>query len=135
MKQGTILVFNVDPHLDCQELSRIFSTYGDIKRIQEVPDRKNHKLIEFYDIRCANLAMQAINRALVAGSQNRQENLSEGPSAAQQAANLQAVGSGGSGDLSVRSHTKTFGFHAVGQCQCLSIWGLAAAAQWTAAKT
>lgn len=79
----------------------IFSTYGDVKRIQEVPDKKDHKLIEFYDIRSANLAMQAINRAVVAGTQNRVDGHTEGTVAAQQAANLQATGSGGSGDLSV----------------------------------
>lgn len=100
--QGTILVFNVDPHLDCQELAGIFSTYGEVKRIQEVPDKKDHKLIEFYDIRSANLAMQAINRAVVAGSHSRPDGQTEGAVAVQQPTNLQAMGSGGSGDLSVR---------------------------------
>ncbi|CAD7701861.1 unnamed protein product [Ostreobium quekettii] len=97
--EGTILIFNCDPHLDCQELARIFSMYGDVKRIQEVPDKKNHKLIEFYDIRRANLAMQAINRAVVAGSQTRPDGQVEGAVPMQQAANVQGLANGGSGDL------------------------------------
>ena len=123
-KQGTILVFNVDPHLDCQELARIFATYGDVKRIQEVPDKKNHKLIEFYDIRSASSAMQAINRAVVAGTQNRPEGQLEGSSAAQQAANLQAFESGSSIDLGVRFHPQVSPFPAVKWPSCCSVWNL-----------
>lgn len=46
-------------------MANTFSAYGDVRRIQEVPDKKNHKLIEFYDIRHANEAMAAINKAIV----------------------------------------------------------------------
>lgn len=97
--EGTILLFNVDSHLDSKELAQIFSTYGDVKRIQEVPDKVHHKLIEFYDIRSANLAMQAINRAVVAGTQNQPDDQTEGLAGLQQAGNPQAMGSGGSGEL------------------------------------
>ncbi|GMH32607.1 hypothetical protein BSKO_00441 [Bryopsis sp. KO-2023] len=67
-EQGTLLIFNVDPMTDTQELAHVFSAYGAIKQIQDVPDKKNHKLIEYYDIRHANLAMAAINKAVVGGS-------------------------------------------------------------------
>lgn len=66
--QGTLLIFKVDPHAESQDLARVFSAYGDVRRIQDVPDKKNHKLIEFYDIRHANAAMAAINKAVAAGS-------------------------------------------------------------------
>lgn len=66
--QATLLIFNVDPQAESQKLANTFSAFGDVRRIQEVPDKKNQKLIEFYDIRHANEAMAAVNKAIVSTS-------------------------------------------------------------------
>lgn len=66
--EGTLLIFNVDPQANSQTLVNTFSVYGDVRQIQDVPDKKNHRLIEFYDIRHANAAMTAINKSVVGDS-------------------------------------------------------------------
>ena len=59
--QGTLLVFHIDPKLDAQQVTALFSKYGEVKRAIRIPDKENHRLIEFYDLRHANAAMDALN--------------------------------------------------------------------------
>ena len=59
--QGTLLVFHIDPKLDAQQVTALFSKYGEVKRAIRIPDKEHHRLIEFYDLRHANAAMDALN--------------------------------------------------------------------------
>jgi len=60
--QGTLVVFNLDPSISCDELKEIFGAYGEIKEIRETPNKKHHKFIEFYDVREAENAMKHLNK-------------------------------------------------------------------------
>ena len=60
--QGTLVVFNLDPSITKDELRDIFGVHGEIKEIRETPNKRHHKFIEFYDVRCAELAMKALNK-------------------------------------------------------------------------
>lgn len=55
-------MFNVDPKLDAQGVAAHFSIYGDVKRVQSIPEKENHRLVEFYDLRHAHAAMEALNK-------------------------------------------------------------------------
>ena len=59
-EEGRVVV-RVEGHLGCNELCHIFSTYGDVRNIQDVPNITIHKVVEFFDIRCAARAVQALN--------------------------------------------------------------------------
>ncbi|GMH40052.1 hypothetical protein BSKO_07956 [Bryopsis sp. KO-2023] len=56
------VVVRVEPHLGPQELIHIFSTYGDVRAVQDLPNVEGEKLIEFYDLRDAQKAVNALNR-------------------------------------------------------------------------
>jgi RNA recognition motif-containing protein len=59
--QGTLVIFNLDPSITNNELTELFGKYGEIKEIRESPNRK-HKFVEFYDVRCAEKAIKALNK-------------------------------------------------------------------------
>lgn len=65
--QGTLSVFNLDSTVSNDEIHQIFGVYGEIKDIREIPNRSNHKFIEFYDVRAAESALRALNRSDIAG--------------------------------------------------------------------
>jgi len=59
--QGTLVIFNLDPSITNSELMELFGKHGEIKEIRESPNRK-HKFVEFYDVRCAEKAIKALNK-------------------------------------------------------------------------
>mmetsp|Transcript_35597 Transcript_35597/g.100749 ORF Transcript_35597/g.100749 Transcript_35597/m.100749 type:complete len:1014 (-) Transcript_35597:492-3533(-) len=73
VNQGTLVVFNLDSSVTNEELYRIFSQCGELKEIRETPKKKNHKFIEYYDIRAAANAMQLLNHAEVYGKRIKLE--------------------------------------------------------------
>ncbi|XP_068327228.1 protein MEI2-like 4 isoform X1 [Pyrus communis] len=73
VNQGTLVVFNLDSSVSNDELYQVFGVYGEIKEIRETPSRSHHKFIEFYDIRAANAALNALNNSEIAGKQIKLE--------------------------------------------------------------
>lgn len=65
--QGTLVVFNLDPSTQNDELKAIFGQYGEIKEVRETPNKKHHKFIEFYDVRDAERAMKVLNKTEIKG--------------------------------------------------------------------
>jgi len=61
--EGTLVVFNIDPTLDAQQIVARFSVYGDVKRVQSIPEKEGLRLVEFYDLRHAHIAMEALNKS------------------------------------------------------------------------
>eukprot|EP00951_Prasinocladus_malaysianus_P022588 scaffold189743_cov26-Prasinocladus_malaysianus.AAC.1 len=68
--QGTLVVFNIDPAVTNEQLYQLFSSYGEVraqplcgkvKEIRETPKKRNHKFVEYYDVRAAANAMQFLN--------------------------------------------------------------------------
>ncbi|KAA8499437.1 Protein MEI2-like 4 [Porphyridium purpureum] len=60
--QGTLVVFNVDPVVKTEVLRSLFMAYGEVKEIRDTTHRRNHKFIEFFDVRDAHRALCALNR-------------------------------------------------------------------------
>ncbi|KAA3460543.1 protein MEI2-like 2 [Gossypium australe] len=71
--QGALVVYNVDSFVSTDELQRMFGAFGEIKEIREVPNKHNHKVIEFYDVRATEAALNALNRSNSAGKQIKLE--------------------------------------------------------------
>ncbi|GAA0142420.1 RNA metabolism protein [Lithospermum erythrorhizon] len=67
VNQGTLVVFNLNSSVSNDELCQTFGVYGEIKKIYEVPHSHHQKFIEFYDVRAAEAALRALNRANIAG--------------------------------------------------------------------
>lgn len=97
INQGTLAVFNLDSSVLNDDLRQIFGVYGDIKEVRlltlqlhaslsnsfglpsalltlishgqigDTPHKYNYKFIEFYDVRDAEDALNALNRSDVAG--------------------------------------------------------------------
>lgn len=59
------MVFNLDSSIGNEELQRLFGTYGEVKEIRETPRKKNHKFVEYYDIRAAATALHCLNHVEV----------------------------------------------------------------------
>mmetsp|Transcript_8652 Transcript_8652/g.31899 ORF Transcript_8652/g.31899 Transcript_8652/m.31899 type:complete len:1084 (-) Transcript_8652:411-3662(-) len=73
INQGTLVVFNLDASVTNEQLYRIFSEHGEVKEIRETPNKRHHKFVEFYDVRAAEAALQALNRAEIAGKKIKLE--------------------------------------------------------------
>ncbi|XP_061989881.1 protein MEI2-like 4 isoform X1 [Rosa rugosa] len=73
VNQGTLVVFNLDSSVSNDELRELFGVYGEIKEIRETPNRSHHKFIEFYDVRAAESALNAMNRSDIAGKRIKLE--------------------------------------------------------------
>ncbi|KAL5716422.1 hypothetical protein ACHQM5_018116 [Ranunculus cassubicifolius] len=73
INQGTLVVFNLDPSVSNEEIRLIFGAYGEVKEIRETPHKRNHKFIEFYDIRAAEAALRSLNRSDIAGKRIKLE--------------------------------------------------------------
>ncbi|KAK9803919.1 hypothetical protein WJX72_005104 [[Myrmecia] bisecta] len=72
--QGIVTVFNVDPNIQDAELLRRFSAYGDVKSVQHASGMETCRMVEFYDIRHAEAALQALNRGSSASPSKRPTN-------------------------------------------------------------
>ncbi|XP_071726540.1 protein MEI2-like 2 isoform X2 [Rutidosis leptorrhynchoides] len=73
INQGTLVVFNLDPSVSCEDLLQIFGAYGEVKEIRETPNKKHHKFIEYYDVRAAEAALRSLNRSDIAGKRIKLE--------------------------------------------------------------
>lgn len=67
INQGTLVVFNLDPSVSNDYLRGLFSAYGEVKEIRETPHKRNHKFVEFYDVRDAEAALRSLNMRGIAG--------------------------------------------------------------------
>ncbi|KAH7315752.1 hypothetical protein KP509_21G063900 [Ceratopteris richardii] len=61
LNQGTLVVFNVDACLEADVFRTIFERYGNVKEVREAPHKRQHKFVEFYDVRHAALALQSLD--------------------------------------------------------------------------
>ncbi|KAM0054784.1 putative RNA recognition motif domain, mei2-like RNA recognition, RNA-binding domain superfamily [Helianthus debilis subsp. tardiflorus] len=73
INQGTLVVFNLDPSVSCEDLLHIFGAYGEVKEIRETPHKRHHKFIEYYDVRAAEAALRSLNRSDIAGKRIKLE--------------------------------------------------------------
>ncbi|KAI3719716.1 hypothetical protein L6452_20618 [Arctium lappa] len=73
INQGTLVVFNLDPSVSCDDLLQIFGVYGEVKEIRETPHKRHHKFIEYYDVRGAEAALRSLNRSDIAGKRIKLE--------------------------------------------------------------
>ncbi|EPS63954.1 hypothetical protein M569_10829, partial [Genlisea aurea] len=62
INQGTLVVFNLDPSVSDDDLLQIFGIYGEVKEMRDLPHKKHHKFIEFFDVRGAEAALKSLNR-------------------------------------------------------------------------
>ncbi|KAJ0461963.1 putative RNA recognition motif domain, mei2/Mei2-like RNA recognition [Helianthus annuus] len=73
INQGTLVVFNLDPSVSCDDLLQIFGAYGEVREIRETPYKRHHKFIEYYDVRDAEAALRSLNRCDIAGKRIKLE--------------------------------------------------------------
>eukprot|EP00850_Spirogloea_muscicola_P018203 SM000164S02265 [mRNA] locus=s164:118569:123747:- [translate_table: standard] len=73
VNQGTLVVFNLDASVSNDDLLQIFGAHGEVKEIRETPNRRHHKFVEYYDVRCAEAALRALNRSDIAGKRIKLE--------------------------------------------------------------
>ncbi|KAK1422817.1 hypothetical protein QVD17_18106 [Tagetes erecta] len=73
INQGTLVAFNLDPSVSCEDLLQIFGAYGEVKEIRETPHKRHHKFIEYYDVRAAEAALRSLNRSDIAGKRIKLE--------------------------------------------------------------
>ncbi|OAE18552.1 hypothetical protein AXG93_1923s1080 [Marchantia polymorpha subsp. ruderalis] len=59
--QGTLVVFNLDADLPLDELRAAFEAHGAVKELRETPQKRQHKFVEFYDVRDAARALTALD--------------------------------------------------------------------------
>ncbi|XP_057542448.1 protein MEI2-like 4 isoform X1 [Amaranthus tricolor] len=78
VNQGILLVSNLDSSVSSDALRQIFGAYGEVKEIRETPHKSNQKLIEFYDVRSADEALQALNKSDIAGKKVKVEPIHPG---------------------------------------------------------
>ncbi|EFJ29283.1 hypothetical protein SELMODRAFT_92001 [Selaginella moellendorffii] len=64
--QGTLVVFYLRMNITHAELASIFKQYGDVREIREAPSRRS-RFVEFYDIRDAARAKEALDGLEVLG--------------------------------------------------------------------
>nr|XP_043638221.1 protein MEI2-like 2 isoform X2 [Erigeron canadensis] len=73
INQGTLVVFNLDASISSEDLRHIFAAYGEVKEIRETPHKRHHKFVEFYDVRAAEMALNALNGSEIAGKRIKLE--------------------------------------------------------------
>ncbi|XP_015957356.1 protein terminal ear1-like isoform X2 [Arachis duranensis] len=59
--QGTLLIFNLDLHMDAIAVTSIFQPFGAVKEVRHTPLKKNQRFVEFFDIRDAARALKHMN--------------------------------------------------------------------------
>eukprot|EP01018_Ginkgo_biloba_P034808 Gb_21853 [translate_table: standard] len=65
--QGTLVVFNLDVDISLDSLRSIFEIYGDVKELRETPSKRQHKFVEFFDVRDAARALAAMDGRDIGG--------------------------------------------------------------------
>ncbi|XP_068652020.1 protein terminal ear1 homolog [Aristolochia californica] len=67
LNQGTIVVFNLESEVSATNLKAIFEVYGPVKELRETPYKRQHRFIEFFDVRDAARALSEMNGKEVFG--------------------------------------------------------------------
>ncbi|KAJ7530818.1 hypothetical protein O6H91_14G020700 [Diphasiastrum complanatum] len=67
MNQGTLVVFNLDADVALDTLRTVFEVHGTVKELRETPARRQHKFVEFFDVRDAARALAALDGKEVCG--------------------------------------------------------------------
>ncbi|XP_024383881.1 protein MEI2-like 5 isoform X2 [Physcomitrium patens] len=67
LNQGTLVVFNLDVDTTMECLKSVFEVYGDVKELRETPAKKQHKFVEFFDVRDAAKALKALDGTEIHG--------------------------------------------------------------------
>ncbi|GLJ18311.1 hypothetical protein SUGI_0324030 [Cryptomeria japonica] len=65
--QGTLVVFNLDADFDVATLRSIFEAFGAVKELRETPAKRQHKFVEFFDVRDAARALQQMDGQEIGG--------------------------------------------------------------------
>ncbi|KAH7444928.1 hypothetical protein KP509_02G098500 [Ceratopteris richardii] len=65
--QGTLVLFNVGSEVNVQDIRCIFEAYGNVREVREAPTKRQHKFVEFYDVRAAAAAWLALNGKEICG--------------------------------------------------------------------
>lgn len=65
---GTIVLFHLPPSITNRQLSEIFTSYGEIRQIRGTPAKPHQRFIEYWDVRCAELALTEMNGKTLIGS-------------------------------------------------------------------
>ncbi|XP_078447504.1 protein MEI2-like 4 [Wolffia australiana] len=63
INEGVIEIFHLESYVFNEDLIKIFAEYGDVKEIHEIPHKRHHKLVEFYDVRAAHAVLYGSNGA------------------------------------------------------------------------
>ncbi|KAI5078418.1 hypothetical protein GOP47_0006089 [Adiantum capillus-veneris] len=65
--QGTLVLFNVGADVNMQDVRQVFEAYGHVREVREAPAKRQHKFVEFYDVRAAATAWSALNGKEICG--------------------------------------------------------------------
>lgn len=65
--QGTLVVFNLDADIDTSMLISIFEAFGAVKELRETPTKRQHKFVEFFDVRDAARALEKMDGQEIGG--------------------------------------------------------------------
>jgi RNA recognition motif-containing protein len=65
---GTIVVFHLPTGVTPQQLESTFGPFGEIRQVRGTPSKPNQRFIEYWDIRAAEKALEALNGQYVMGS-------------------------------------------------------------------
>ena len=65
---GTIVIFHLNPKISNNQLETTFSTYGEIRQIRSTPSKPYQRFMEYWDLRCAELALKAMNGKILLGT-------------------------------------------------------------------
>ncbi|KAL3701746.1 hypothetical protein R1sor_019768 [Riccia sorocarpa] len=65
--QGTLVVFNLDADMPPDELRAVFEAHGAVKELRETPSKRQHKFVEFFDVRDAARALTALDGQEIGG--------------------------------------------------------------------
>eukprot|EP01018_Ginkgo_biloba_P024442 Gb_20291 [translate_table: standard] len=65
--QGTLVVFNLDADVTTETLKSIFEVFGAVKELRETPTKRQHKFVEFFDVRDAARALAEMDGQEIGG--------------------------------------------------------------------
>ncbi|CAN6464399.1 unnamed protein product [Victoria cruziana] len=65
--QGTLVVFNLDSEVSSSLLQNVFEAFGAVRELRETPSKRQHRFVEFYDVRDAARALAEMNGREICG--------------------------------------------------------------------
>jgi RNA recognition motif-containing protein len=65
---GTIVVFHLPAGITNQQIEATFGPFGEIRQVRGTPSKPNQKFVEYWDIRDAQKALDALNGQYLMGS-------------------------------------------------------------------